>query len=354
MKKLNLLFLAFFMLYISGCITKNEVNMQEEINDELHKIDSLLRNASYNEAMAKTLEAAYYKSSGQDVPPFLAAGEDTATVSKKVKEEKIATNLAGFYALECGIGLLSSQTNDKPVDWLKKISGDKVDSATIALLNRFANATWKAGQPFRDMKRITRPTFTVFNFLPPDEVKKDYDQVKKASALLLSFLQDVTDSSAGIQLQKIKRLMQSKDVALAVADSMHAAYFINLAQEVPAFLSEEDDTAVTIKSIKDQKIATNVAGFYALECGLNYFAATKNIRPSQMMQSIIDSTISKDDKMLFLRFANATWKAGQPFRGLDRIQKDNFIPFNLLSEAEVEKDMVQIKAAAEKLLKDIQ
>ncbi|CAN5411504.1 hypothetical protein BH10BAC2_BH10BAC2_42140 [soil metagenome] len=354
MKTPHALFLAFFMLYISGCAPKKEDNMQEKINTELHKIDSLLRDAAYNEAMAKTLAAAYYKSSGQEVPTFLEAGEDTATTIKSVKEEKIATNLAGFYALECGIGLLSAQTNEKPVDWLQKILNSKVDSATVLLLNRFANATWKAGQPFRHLQRITRPTFTVFNFLPADEVKKDYDQIHRAAAILSSYLQPVKDSSANAQFEKIKAVMQNKETALAIADSMHAAYYINLQQEVPAFIIAGEDTATIRKSVKDQKIATNVAGFYALECGLNYFAAAKNIAPSQMLQSITDGTISKEDKMLLLRFANATWKAGQPFRSLDRIQKDNFIPFNLLSDAEVEKDMVQIKAAAEKLLKDLQ
>lgn len=354
MKTPHALFLAFFMLYISGCTSKKEGDMQNKISTELHKIDSLLRDAAYNEAMAQTLDAAYYTSSGQEVPAFLAAGEDTATTIKSKKEEKIATNLAGFYALECGIGLLSAQTNETPVEWLQKILENKADSATVLLLNRFANATWKAGQPFRDLQRITRPTFTVFNFLPADEVKKDYDQIRRAAAILLSYLQPLKDSSALAQSEKIKEVMQNKETALAIADSMHAAYYINLQAQVPAFITGEEDTATIRKSVKDQKIATNVAGFYALECGLNYFAAVKNITASQMLQSITDGTISKEDKMLFLRFANATWKAGQPFRGLDRIQKDNFIPFNLLSDAEVEKDMVQVKAAAGKLLKDLQ
>lgn len=354
MKTASVLFLAFFMLYIVGCNPKKDESMQEKINSEFHKIDTLLRDAAYNEAMAKTLEGAYYTSSGQQVPPFLAAGEDTATIRKSLKEEKIATNLAGFYALECGIGLLSAQTNEKPVEWLRKILDNQADSATVLLLNRFANATWKAGQPFRDLNRITRPTFTVFSLLPADEVKKDYDQVQRAAALLLPYLQPVKDSSADTQYEKIKTVMQNKDIALAIADNMHAAYYINLKQEVPAFLTVEEDTATIDKSVKEEKIATNVAGFYALECGLNYLAVTKEILPSQILQSIADGSISKEDKMLLLRFANATWKAGQPFRSLDRIQRDNFIPFNLLSDAEVEKDMVQIKAAAEKLLKDIQ
>jgi len=54
-----------------------------------------------------------------------------------------------------------------------------------------------------------------------------------------------------------------------------------------------------------------------------------------------------------LCFSNATWKAGQPFRGLERIRKDNFIPASMLSKEELEKDWVQIRAATEKLLEKL-
>lgn len=51
-----------------------------------------------------------------------------------------------------------------------------------------------------------------------------------------------------------------------------------------------------------------------------------------------------------LDFANATWKAGQPFRNLSRITRDTFRPVTLLNEEELKKDFVQIQAAAAKLL----
>ena len=139
---------------------------------------------------------------------------------------------------------------------------------------------------------------------------------------------------------------------MKMADTMHAAYYTSQGQAAPAFLTPADDTAVVSKSVRDEKIATNVAGFYALECGLNYFAA-QNRLPSQVLGSIVNNNIGNEDKMLLQRFANATWKASQPFRGLDRIHSDNFIPFYFLDENEIEKDWVQIRAAAEKLLSDI-
>jgi hypothetical protein len=346
-------FLLFFLGAICACSIKKKENMQNSIQNELNKIDSLLRNATYNEDMAKALDAAYYKGTGKGAPPFLAAGEDTATKQKSLKEEKIATNVAGFYALECGIGWLCSQSDQTPVEWLNKIKESTVDSATVSILNRFANATWKAGQPFRSMERIMRPTFTVFNFLPQDEVKKDEEQIATAAAKLLSAMNEVKDSSTDAQMKKIRTLMQNKDFALQMADSMNTGY--NTRQNLPAdkFLSAEDDTVTITKSVQEEKIAINVAGFYALECGLNYFATAKNELPSQVLQSIVDNTISVDEKMLLQRFANATWKAGQPFRGLDRTTRDNFVPFYFLTDEEIEKDWVQIKAAAEKLLKDI-
>jgi hypothetical protein len=345
--------LAFFVISVCGCSAKKDNSMNDKIKGELTKIDSLLRDAKYNEEMATALEAAYYKGIGKEAPPFLSPDENTALKQKFLKEEKIATNVAGFYALECGIGWLCSQSNQRPVEWLTKIKDNSIDSATVSILDRFANATWKAGQPFRSMERISRPTFTVFNFLPQDEIKKDEEQIATAAAKLLSAMNDVKDSSTDAQMKKIRTLMQNKDFALEVADSMNTGY--NTRQNLPAtkLLSAQDDTAIITKSVKEEKIAMNVAGFYALECGLNYFAAAKNELPSQVLQSIIDNTISVDDKMLLQRFANATWKAGQPFRGLDRITRDNFVPFYFLIDEEIEKDWVQIKTAGEKLLKDL-
>ena len=327
--------------------------MPDKIKTELAVIDSLLRDTDYNALMAQALDAAYYVGTGQAVMPFLAPGEDTAMKKKSSKEDKIATNIAGFYALECGVGWLSSQSDETPVVWLRKIVDKKIDAASVTLLNRFANATWKAGQPFRGMERLQRSTFTCFNFLPENEVKKDYDQYMTAAAKLLFAMKDVSDSNTDAQMHKLKELLQDENFTVAMADSMHVGYYTREQQQAPAFLAPEDDTATILKSVKEEKIATNVAGFYALECGLNYFAA-KNILPSDMLKSIVDSTIDNNDKMLLQRFANATWKAGQPFRGLDRIHRDNFVPFYFLDEAEIEKDWIQIKAAAEKLLNDIQ
>ena len=144
--------------------------------------------------------------------------------------------------------------------------------------------------------------------------------------------------------------MQDKQYALEMAKHVEAAYYAAQKKNAPAFLEPKQDTARIEKNKLEEKVATNVAALYALECGLSYLASAENKIPSEVLQSIEDGTISTDDKKLLERFANATWKAGQPFRGLDRITRDVFVPFYFLSQEEIEKDWVQIKAVSKKLI----
>src|SRR5450432_2757756 len=342
-----LLFSFLVSLTIISCVTVKDDTMQQKINGELAVIDSLLRSADFSLSIAKTQDTAYYTGIGEPVPPFLSAAEDTATITKTTKEEKIATSIAGLYSVECCVDLLCAQTREMPVAWLEKIINNRTDTATVLLLNRFANATWKAGQPFRDLSRITRPPFTGACFLPPNEVKKDYNQIKTAANKLFLSIQDVKDSGINEQMQKIRSLLHSQQYAAEFAVVMDSGYNSNNKQTISSSL--KDETATIIKSVKEQKIATNLAGFYALECGINYLVTIRMVLPSDMLKSIVNGTISKEDKNLFSRFANATWKAGQPFRGLSRIERETFTPFYFLNQADIDKDWVQIKAAAKRL-----
>jgi hypothetical protein len=129
-----------------------------------------------------------------------------------------------------------------------------------------------------------------------------------------------------------------------------SSYYAGEKKQIPPFLTGAEDTAMIKKSEFEEKVAVNIAGFYALECGISYLAAADNKLPFDVLRSIINDSITQKDKRLLERFANATWKAGQPFRGLDRITRGNFVPFSLLSAEEIEKDWVQIKSAAEKIV----
>lgn len=324
---------------------------EKQIQDELVKITALLRDSSFALEMAGNQEASYYLSNGEAAPAFLPERSDTATISKWVKEEKIATSIAPFYALECGIGALMDLAGGTPTEWLTRLLDKKLDSAQLLLLNRFANATWKAGQPFRGLERVTRDVFISSAFLSTEEIKKDHDQLYAAASKLLPAMQGVKDSSKEAQLQRLNFLLKDKAFAEEMSQYIAAAYHTALHQPAPPFLKAGEDTARKSTRLKDEKIAINIAGFYALECGLSYFATAQHHLPSGMLHSIIADSIDTKDKTLFERFANATWKAGQPFRGLERIERNTFTCFDLLPLKEVEKDWVQIQSAAKKLVK---
>ena len=317
---------------------------------ELATIDSLLRNIAFAESMAKTLDSSYYVGVGEPVPEFLTPEDDSAIIFQSPRNEKIATNLAGFYALECAVDLLSTKTNSTPVEWLEKISGGTADTNAILLLNRLANATWKASQPFRDLERINRPIFTVASSLSPEEVSKDYFQVRQAAKKMLSSMKDSSNKSASEQRSIIRRLIQDTAYAVEMALFLYASYDSSYQQTGEPFLKTADNSPSISKKRRETKIATSIAGFYALECGLNYLMTTRKELPSTILRSLLNDSMSTDDKMIFARFANATWKTGQPFRDLKRITRATFIPFFFLNEADIEKDMVQIRAAAARLL----
>jgi len=323
----------------------------QQLKVELEKINLLLRDVSFAAVIAEKQEAAYYASL-QKTPPVFYEGKDSV-LKKSYSEEKIAINLAGLYATECGIGALMQSNGEKPVYWLRKIAGGSIDTGSMQLMTRFANATWKAGQPFRSLSRITRENFIVASFLSDNEIQKDIQQIRSAAFMLLDALENEAGATLQIQLEKINSLLHDKSAAWTIARQQEAAYYEGLGETVPPFPSATDEDRTIEKSVHEEKIATNLAGFYGLECGLNYLVTTQHKLPSHILQSILRDDIQEDEKKLLERFANATWKAGQPFRGLDRITRDTFTCFDLLTNAEVEKDWVQVKAAADVLLEKL-
>jgi hypothetical protein len=331
-----------------GCdVKKSDKVDQQQLNTENKKISALLHDTAFAASMAAGQEAAYYTSQNQPVEAFFEGSD--SLVKKSLKEEKIAINLAGFYAVECGVAALASQKGQTPVEWLNKIVDNSVDSSDMLLLNRFANATWKAGQPFRSLERISRENFIAASMLSNEELKKDADQVRAAAKKFLDSLEGVQNRPLVVQLKKISFLLRNKVFAEEMARHMDAAYYVGQGKPAPPFLSPGEDTATVAKSARSEKIAINIAGFYALECGLNYLSEVQQKLPSVLLKEIISDSLPAKDKELLERFANATWKAGQPFRSLDRINRPVFMPYDLLSKEEQEKDWKQIKSAALKL-----
>ena len=351
MKRVYILTCMVFATVLISCSPgqKKVMTQQQSIEKEFTKLNTLIRDSALAVKIAAAQDSAYYASQGKTIPAFDT--DKTMVIKKSARDEKIAINVAGFYALECGMGALIEQKGNSPVYWLTKIVNKALDSSEILLLNRFANATWKAGQPFRSLSRIKKDNFIVAALLSADETQKDADQITAAAGKLLTAIKDVAEKSADEQFKKISLLMKDKVFALEMAKHMEASYYMALKKTVPLFLSPADDTAMIDKNAFEEKVATNIAGLYALECGLTYLASSQNKLPSQVLQTIINGSISKADKRLLERFANATWKAGQPFRSIDRIAKDNFTPFYFLSDVEIEKDWVQITNIAKQLVK---
>jgi len=317
--------------------------------EQLSKLQTLLRDPAFALDMAQSLDAAYYKGQGQPIPPFVKPEEETATVPKSVREEKIAINLAGFYAVEVGVGYLADRDKQTPLDVLEAVANGSRANADMLLLARFANATWKAGQPFRGLSRITRDTFGPAGLLTEVELKKDFVQIKAAAAKLAEKMQDVKGKDTAAQLVRLQAILRDPAYAQDMAQALDAAYYIGQGQPVPAFLKPEEETSTSPKSVKEEKIAINLAGFYALEAGVGVISERTNETPLQILDGIVKGSRSADEMTLLARFANATWKAGQPFRSLSRITRDTFKPVSLLTTDDVKKDVDQIQAAAAKL-----
>ncbi len=184
MKSISKATVAFIVL---ACIAgASQIGAQVPARDaQLARLKTLLQDKGFALEMATWLDAAYYKGQGQTPPPFVKPEEETATAPKSVKEEKIAINLAGFYAVEAGIGFISERSGKTPVEILQSIVDGSLPEEDMLLLARFANATWKASQPFRSLSRITRDTFRPATLLTREELMKDYVQVRAASEKLL-------------------------------------------------------------------------------------------------------------------------------------------------------------------------
>jgi hypothetical protein len=332
------------------CAVLGTAACENALAEQLQRLQALERSPAFALEMAAFLDAAYYRGQGQTPPPFIQPAEETATTPKSVKDEKIATNLAGFYALESGLGVISERTQETPLQILDAVVGGTRSEADLLLLARFANATWKAGQPFRALNRITRDTFKPAALLTEDDLKKDLVQIKAAARRLRDAMSDVGGQNRSEQLKRLQALLQSRDFAEDMAAYLDAAYYGGQRQTPRPLFAPGDETATIRKSVKEEKIAINLAGFYAVEVGATVIGERTRELPMAILESVANGTRSQADMLLLARFANATWKAGQPFRALSRISRANFIPAALLNDDELKKDFDQIRAAAAKLL----
>jgi len=542
--------------------------------DILHK---LMQDKGFSREMAAWLDGGYNRGLNKPAEPFLSPAQEKALEgdaglmpdgtqpqsdidkqsvarTRKSAEEKIAISLAGFYGLESGIGYISERDHRTPLDILAAIKNKTLRDRDMLLISRFANATWKAGQPFRSFGRIERDTFRPGTLLVDAELEKDFQQIRDAAEKLFNrFQQELsreTGVAVGANLQKelvhnsvqayglrlfdilqqnenkfltahapaaeqrahledeemlrgiasvigalhltagyvpkpgdaapgassalsvaqqqevlrirgyenfvwdmearlntvfdkattarimkyltfvphvygvylwgyqsheagydsalqsnpraksemitgrmplriedysrqrqfdiLHRLMKDKGFSREMAAWLDGGYnrelnkpaepFLSPAQEkalegdaglMPDGTQPQSDTdkqlvARTRKSA-EEKIAISLAGFYALESGIGVLCERDDERtPLDVLIAIANKTLPAQDMLFIERFANATWKAGQPFRSLARIERDTFRPATILTPEELNKDRQQVIDAAVKLREAIE
>ncbi|MCL2143967.1 MAG: hypothetical protein FWH43_00510 [Endomicrobia bacterium] len=345
------------------------VILSQSEKETLEKVKDALQDIEFAETAAAFIGNDYNKKNGYPENPVVKVGDvnDKELDGKdgrnlfSIADEKIAMNLAGFYAVESAIGLIAERTGKTFLDILIQIQNRTLPEEDMLLINRFANATWKASQPFRvdrdekdkskvvGRERITKKNFIPAAMLSNDELKKDFDQVYAVTEKLLSIESLRMATTNEEQLAVVKGLLQSEQFAREMAEWLEGAYHRGQGKTPPAFITNEDTYTKSGMTQNQQEIAMNLAGLYAVESGIGYLAETQNKTFNEILQSIIDGSISETDMLVIARFANATWKAGQPFRALNRITRDTFRPAAMLIAEELKKDFDQINAAAEVL-----
>jgi len=149
-----------------------------------------------------------------------------------------------------------------------------------------------------------------------------------------------------VQFQLLNGLLQNQAFAAEVSLVAQRAYAGNNASGHGINLS----TASMTDSQKDQDIAINVAPFYALDALVTKRWLEERKTPVETLQEVVNGVASPVGVTEVGLLANATWKAGQPFRGINRIERSVFQSLVTLPQGELNKDHVIVKAVASHLL----
>lgn len=291
------------------------------LEKELRNLSALLRDEQF--AGSITVNGMY-----DNNPP-----NDNETVKRAYPDEKVATSIAPFYALLAGFDYFAiNETEPGFIFFLEAFLEDRLPASTVLLLNRLANCTWKAGQPFRDIKRIHRDNFVSAALLPEAEVLKDYQQLKAAAEKLYNRLQPLKNLPVAQQLQQLDTWLKNEAFAVEMATHIEAAYYRNLQQDPPAFIADKTGIQWIEKNTTELNLARRLGPFYALECGVSYFASAQQTLPSVMLQALRDNDAGPGIQTVFMLFAHAAWQAGYVFDGLSNINRNNFTLYRLVSD----------------------
>jgi len=315
------------------------------------KLNEILHDPDFAATFAAGQEFAYYNNRGLTPPVF--ESQSTSAVLKSRQNQQIALQLTSFYAVESGIVALCERHGQTPVFWLQQILSKQLSAEETLLLNRFANVTWKTGRIFSGLHHMQEDDFHVADLMPVTDVQRAAKEMASVATLLLEAMKPASTSPLITQFEHLQSLLKDRSFSIQMAEHIFSSKIELPSPDVipePFWLPEEENQE-TERSEMEEKIAINLVAFFALDGALSYFLTVQDKLPSITLASILDGSIRPIDKRLFERFANVAWKASQPFRGLERIEKEDFTVFDLLPAGEVEKDWVQIKTAATSVLK---
>jgi hypothetical protein len=351
------------MLILFGWWTYRSFHRRVIRSADREALGRLLHDSNFAEIMANWLNDAYNENELRKVPTYVPfplydpkKANDISTLTNK--EVAIGSNLAGFYALDAALDALRAAFPDRRhlnlLDILTLIiEGKDLRAEEAALLLRVSNATWMATQPFRGLKeRIARKEFSAWDDQTRELQYSYMDLLREAAKIVRETIKwdetNYENEFAGL----LKNIQFAERIAQQFQDSYNrvhkTSYFM--------YAAEEKDQLVGVK-VQEVSIGVGLATFYAFVEGADEVVELRRLfgKPRagyrEVLWDIVNRRLSNEEQEILMTFANATWKATQAFRSLEsRIMRPVFTRWNLLSDEEKEKDMVQVRAAASLLL----
>ncbi len=153
--------------------------------------DSLMSDKEFLIQTAEACNFAYYEATSQpQIPLFsdterdvLLVGDPEEVISTK-GIKKLATNTAGFFAVQEAVFEFANENKCEPVDVLENIAGEDSDLKILNKAMRYAHATWLTSNAHRN--GTTRAIVKPFDRLSEEEKSFDKVQIKTAAKMWLA------------------------------------------------------------------------------------------------------------------------------------------------------------------------
>lgn len=192
------------------------------------------------------------------------------------------------------------------------------------------------------------PTIDIPRSLTNVELFTRQGELMRDKPFLIEVASACDQSYRDSEINRINKANETAEVQQPIADYLKNSLFST--EEKDVLVSGPQEGNLEQQKMYDkaqQKLAMNLAGFYALSEGLGMIAEenpTDQHAASKLLDSIVNKTADQKNLNKMCRLAHATWAAGQPYR--NRETRKVMQPWDTLPEGEKLKDMVQITAAA--------